>query len=119
MDLGISGRVAIVAAGSKGLGRAVAHELAANGAAVTICARGQDAIDATCQEIRSAGGRAHGIAADVSVAADIARVVDETVRTFGDVDILVTNSGGPKPGLFETLTPEDWDTAARVLLTSA
>ncbi|HET9370020.1 MAG TPA: SDR family oxidoreductase [Vicinamibacterales bacterium] len=119
MDLGISGRVAIVAAGSKGLGRAVAQELAANGAAVTICARGPEAIDATCEEIRAAGGRAHGVAADVSLTADIARVVDETRRTFGDVDILVTNSGGPKPGPFDSLTPEDWDAATRVLLSSA
>ena len=119
MDLGLRGRVAIVAAGSKGLGRAVAEELAAEGAAVVIAARGRPAIDAACAHIRERGGRAHGIVADVAVAGDIARVVSETERTFGPPDILLTNSGGPRSGRFETLTAEDWDAATRGLLTSA
>ncbi len=119
MDLGLRNRVAIVAAGSKGLGRAVAEELAAEGAAVVICARGREALDATVTHIRQAGGRAHGVQADVSSPADVSRFVEEAVRTFGPVDILVTNSGGPKPGQFETLTPADWEDATRVLLTSA
>jgi 3-oxoacyl-[acyl-carrier protein] reductase len=119
MDLGLTDRVAIVAAGSKGLGRAVAEELAANGAAVVICARGLEALDATCAAIRDAGGRALGVAADVSQPDDIMRVVEEAQRRFGHVDILVTNSGGPRPGPFDTLTAQDWDDATRVLLTSA
>jgi len=119
MDLGLRNRVAVVAAGSKGLGRAVAEELSAEGASVVICARGREALDATVARIRDAGGRAHGVAADVSIAADVARVVDEAVRAYGPVDILVTNSGGPKPGRFESLTDADWDDATRVLLTSA
>jgi 3-oxoacyl-[acyl-carrier protein] reductase len=119
MNLGLRDRVAIVAAGSKGLGRAVAEELAIEGAAVVVCARGREALDATVARIRDAGGRAHAVVADVSVQADVGRVVDEANRTFGPVDILVTNSGGPKPGRFETLTPADWDEATRVLLTSA
>src|SRR5579871_5368638 len=118
MDLGLRDRVAFVAAGSKGLGRAVAEELAAEGARVTICARGWEAVEATRDHIRAAGGIAHGIAADVSSAADIERAVAEAVQTLGPIDILVTNSGGPRSGPFESLTAADWDAATRVLLTS-
>jgi 3-oxoacyl-[acyl-carrier protein] reductase len=119
MELGLQGRVAIVAAGSKGLGRAVAEELAAEGAAVVICARGREALDDTCDRIRQAGGRAHGVVADVSAVEQIDHVVVEARRVFGPVDILVTNSGGPRSGRFEALSPADWDAATRVLLTSA
>jgi len=119
MDLGLNGRVALVAAGSKGLGFAVAQELAKECAAVAICARGRDALDAAVSALRAAGARAHGVVADVSRADDIARLVSETEFTLGPIDILVTNSGGPKSGRFETLTPADWDSAASVLLTSA
>jgi 3-oxoacyl-[acyl-carrier protein] reductase len=119
MDLGLRDRVALVAAGSKGLGRAVAEELAAEGAAVIICARGRDALDETCERIRQAGGRVHGVVADVSIVDQINHAVAEARRVFGPVDILVTNSGGPRSGRFETLSPDDWDAATRVLLTSA
>jgi 3-oxoacyl-[acyl-carrier protein] reductase len=119
MDLGLRGRVAIVAAGSKGLGRAVAEELATEGAAVVISARGREALQATCEHIQRAGGQAHPVVADVAVSSEVARVVSEAQRVFGPVDILVTNSGGPRAGRFEGLTPEDWEAATRVLLTSA
>jgi 3-oxoacyl-[acyl-carrier protein] reductase len=119
MDLGLGDRVAIVAAGSKGLGRAVAGTLAHEGAAVVICARGREALDAAASDIVAAGGRCHAVVADVSVPDQILRVVAEAERVYGQVDILVTNSGGPRSGRFDTLTPEDWDAATRVLLTSA
>ena len=119
MDLQLRDRVALVAAGSKGLGRAVAEELAAEGAAVVICARGQAGLDATCAHIKQSGGRAHGVVADVAAPGDLIRVVQDAQRVFGPVEILVTNSGGPRSGKFETLTAEDWDAATRVLLTSA
>lgn len=119
MDLGLRGRVALVAAGSKGLGRAVAEELAAEGAAVAICARGREAIDETCQAITTRGGRAIGIVADVAIAGEPARVVAEAEAALGPIDILVTNAGGPRSGPFEKLTPEDWDAAVATLLTSA
>jgi 3-oxoacyl-[acyl-carrier protein] reductase len=119
MDLGLRERVAIVAAGSKGLGRAIADTLAAEGARVVLCARGAPALEAACLAITTAGGQCHGVVADVSLPADVARVVAEAESMFGRVDIMVTNSGGPKAGRFDTLTPEDWDAATRVLLTSA
>ena len=119
MDLGLRDRVALVAAGSKGLGRAIALELAAEGAQVVICARGKDAIDATVAEIVGAGGRAVGFVADVSNSADVARLAESARSACGPIDILVTNSGGPRSGTFDVLSPEDWDQATRVLLTSA
>lgn len=119
MDLGLAGRVAIVAAGSKGLGRAVAEELGAEGAQVVICARGREALDAACAAISSRGGHAHGVVADVAALGEPARVVAEAERVFGPADVLVTNSGGPRSGLFDVLAPEDWDAAVRTLLTSA
>jgi 3-oxoacyl-[acyl-carrier protein] reductase len=118
VDLGLGGRVAIVAAGSKGLGRAVAEELAAEGAAVVICARGQAALDETCGAITARGGRALGVVADVSALGEPARVVAAAKAAFGPVDILVTNSGGPRSGAFELLTDDDWAAAVRTLLTS-
>ena len=119
MDLGLGNRVALVAAASKGLGRAVARELAAEGARVVVCARGREALDAVVDNIRREGGRAHGVAGDVAVPADVTRIVEETERVFAPVDILVTNAGGPRSGRFEVLTSDDWDAAARVLLASA
>jgi 3-oxoacyl-[acyl-carrier protein] reductase len=119
VDLGLDRRVAFVAAGSKGLGRAVADALTAEGAAVAICARGRDALDEAAGAIRARGGRVHAVVADVSVDTDVTRAIGEVERALGPIDILVTNSGGPRAGRFETLSPADWDTAARVLLTSA
>jgi 3-oxoacyl-[acyl-carrier protein] reductase len=119
MDLGLRGRVAVVAAGSKGLGRAVALELAAEGADVAICARGMAALEDAASAIRALGVRAHVVAADVSEAGAPERVIADVERALGPVDIVVTNSGGPRSGRFETLQPEDWDAATRTLLSSA
>jgi 3-oxoacyl-[acyl-carrier protein] reductase len=98
MDLGIAGRVALVTASSKGLGRASAEALAADGAAVVICARGRDALHATAEAIRDAGGQVHAIEADVTDPDAPARLVAETVAIFGRLDILVANAGGPPLG---------------------
>ena len=119
MDLGLRDRVAVVAAGSKGLGLAIAETLAQEGARVVICARGAAALEAARRGIADAGGQCHAVVADVSVPGDISRVVDEAQATFGPVEIVVTNSGGPKSGRFETLTPEDWEAATRLLLSNA
>ena len=120
MDLGIRGKVALVAASSKGLGRAVAEELAAEGAHLVMCARGKEALDKTAESIRQTTGvKVVAVAADVSNPADAARVVKAAFDELGKVDILVTNSGGPPSGTFENLTAEMWDAATSLLLKSA
>ena len=119
MDLGLQGKVALVAAASKGLGRAVAEELAAEGASLVLCARHDDALQATCAAIEKAYGvPVLGLAADVSNPADVARLVQAALDRFGRVDILVTNAGGPPAGTFDTLTPDMWAAATALLLTS-
>ncbi|HEY3745603.1 MAG TPA: SDR family oxidoreductase [Gemmatimonadaceae bacterium] len=120
MDLGLKGKIALVAASSKGLGRAVAEELAAEGAHLVMCARGTETLEKTADSIRKAtGAKVITVAADVSDSAAAARVSKTALDEFGKVDILVTNSGGPPSGPFETFTPESWDAATRLLLTSA
>lgn len=98
MDLGIAGKVALVTASSKGLGRAAAEALAAEGAKVVICARGIDALEATEKAIRNAGGEVLAVPADVTEPAAPRALVARTVEHFGSIDILVPNAGGPPPG---------------------
>jgi 3-oxoacyl-[acyl-carrier protein] reductase len=120
LDLGIRGKVALVSASSRGLGRAIAEELAAEGVNLVVCARGEDALRQTADEIRKRTGvEVIDVAADVSDPAGLDRVASAALKKFGKVDILVTNSGGPPSGPFESLTPEMWDAAVRLLLTSA
>ncbi|MDQ6689707.1 MAG: SDR family NAD(P)-dependent oxidoreductase, partial [Gemmatimonadota bacterium] len=120
MDLGLRGKVALVAASSKGLGRAVAEELAAEGAHLVMCARGAETLGQTAESIRQKSAvKVVDVAADVSDPNGAARVVKTAFDEFGQVDILVTNSGGPPSGPFESLTPEMWDAATRLLLSSA
>ena len=119
MDLGLNGKVELVAAASTGLGRAVAEELAAEGASLILCARGEDRLNATCDEIReSTGVEVLGVAGDLSIQADIERIVKDGIKRFSQIDILVTNTGGPPAGRFETLSREDWENATRDLLMS-
>jgi 3-oxoacyl-[acyl-carrier protein] reductase len=117
MDLGLKGRAAAVAAASRGLGRATARALAAEGASVALCGRDEarlrEASDAIAQET---GARTMAVVADVGVAADCRRFVETAAREFGRLDILVTNTGGPRPGGFEAVGDEDWDNAYRVTL---
>lgn len=120
MDLGLKGRVAIVAAASKGLGRAVAEELAREGAEVAICSRTALDLQAAAERIRTAGGReAYWQAVDVSRAAEIRDFVEQVEKRFGRVDICVTNTGGPPSKLFEATSEEDWRTWFDQLLMSA
>ncbi|HZT61071.1 MAG TPA: SDR family oxidoreductase [Pyrinomonadaceae bacterium] len=120
MNLGLENKVALVAASSRGLGRAVAEELAAEGASLVLCARGEEQLSAACVHIRkSTGAAVVGVAADVSATGEAERVVRACVERFGRVDILVTNAGGPPAGRFETLSGDDWERATRLTLTSA
>jgi 3-oxoacyl-[acyl-carrier protein] reductase len=120
MDLGLSNKIALVTAASRGLGRAVAEELAAEGASLIICSRKTDAIERVVVEIAgTTGADVLGIAADVANPVDVARLVQSGIERFGRIDILVTNAGGPPAGQFESFTLEQWEAATRLLLHSA
>jgi 3-oxoacyl-[acyl-carrier protein] reductase len=112
MDLGIRGKTALVVAASKGMGKASALGLGAEGARVVMCARGEAALkDAAAEVKQKTGAEVLALSADASRAADISRVVAEANRAFGGVDILVANVGGPPPGPFEAMTDEQWKAA--------
>ena len=116
MDLGLSGKVAVVAASSKGLGKASALALAREGARVTICARTEADLQAAAREIgRETGADVLAVPADLTTAEGIKSVVDATVRHFGGVDVLVNNSGGPALGKFADFTDDDWQRAFEVV----
>ena len=108
MDLGIRGKVAMVAAGSKGLGRASALALAAEGCAVSVCGRDPKTLDKVKADLEVLGGTVVVVTADVSRAEDLARWHGATEAALGPVDILITNTGGPKAALFADLTDGDW-----------
>ena len=117
MDLGLRGKVALVAAASKGLGRAVAHELAAEGASVAICSRDAAAIAAAgCDIAAATGAEVLAMAADVADPSAIGTFVDAALARFGRIDILLTNSGGPPPGRFDTLDMAAWQKATELTL---
>jgi 3-oxoacyl-[acyl-carrier protein] reductase len=119
VDLGLRGKVALVAAASRGLGRAVAEELAAEGASVVMCARGEKALQEAADAIRaSSGAEVEAIAADVAKPEDVERLIHGALARFARIDILVTNAGGPPSGTFESLGPEKWDDAVRLTLLS-
>lgn len=119
MDLGLRGRVAFIAAGSKGLGRAIAEELAAEGVSLAINARGTDVLESTCRSIESLT-RAEVLAlpGDVSRSEQVDAMVKAAIDRFGRIDILVTNAGGPPSGQFESLSPEMWRSAVDLTLLS-
>ena len=119
MDLGLRDRVALVAASSRGLGRAVAEELAREGMSLVLCARGGEALRETAEYIRSETGvTVVPIEADLSVARDTGRVAELALERFGRVDVLVTNSGGPPAGPFESHSLDAWESAIRQNLLS-
>ena len=119
MDLGLTGRVALVTAASKGMGKASAMGLAAEGAKVVMCARTETDLKDAAEEIR-AKTKAEVLAmpADVTKKDDVAALVERAIKTFGHVDILVANAGGPPRGYFEDMTDEQWQGAFDVSLLS-
>lgn len=119
MDLGVKGKVALVAAASRGLGFAVAMRLAAEGAMVAMCSRDQDAVERAGKEVQSATGlEVYAAGCDVTREEEIETFVEEVLRRFGRLDILVTNAGGPPPLLFEQTSIEDWQRAVTLNLIS-
>jgi 3-oxoacyl-[acyl-carrier protein] reductase len=120
MDLGLRGRVALVAAASRGLGRAIAFELANEGAKLILCARGAADLEAARDDIATRTGvEVHTVTADLSDRAQLERVATEAMARFSQIDILVTNAGGPPAGRFETHGWDAWERAVDLTLRSA
>jgi 2-deoxy-D-gluconate 3-dehydrogenase len=114
----LTGTVAIVTGAGRGLGRAVAHGLAAAGARVTLFSRTADELEAAASEIRNAGGEALVMPGDIAGGSHVARMVSETVAAFGGVDTLVNNAGVIGPARFlEDADPESWSSTLAVNLT--
>jgi len=112
VDLGLKGKTALVVAASKGMGKASALGLAAEGARVAMCARGKADLEAAAEEVRGkTGAEVLAVPADASKLEDITRVVGEVKEKWGGVDILVANVGGPPPGPFDQMTDEQWKAA--------
>lgn len=119
MDLGITGRVALVAASSKGLGRATAEALAAEGCDLVLCARSAEPLEEARAAIEaSSGRRVVAVPTDVAEEAQVRRLVEVALKEFGRVDILVTNGGGPPPGSFQDHGLEAWRDASALTLES-
>ncbi len=119
MDLELTGKVAVVTAASKGLGKAAALALAREGARVVLNAR-SEAIKAAAAEIRAeTGAEVLAVQADVTVQADVDRLINTALEKFGQVDILIINAGGPPSGVFLDFTPKDWEAATQLTLMSA
>ena len=119
MDLGLTGKVAIVAAASSGLGKATAMELAAEGARVAINARNEEQLRIAAEQIHSAtGSEVLVVAGDVTNEDLVRRLVSETRSTFGSVDILVTNAGGPPAGFFDDFSSQHYREAVELNLIS-
>lgn len=108
MDLGLTGKVAMVTGASRGIGRAIALGLAAEGCRLSVCARGQEGIEQLAQDIQRQGGEALALAVDVMDEQDARRWVEATQKRFGQVDILVNNVGGSRLGGNLTASLEDW-----------
>lgn len=120
MDLGLKGKIALVAASSKGLGRACARELAREGARVMLCARDAGVLAATQAALAAeTGAEVLAVPADMTQAADIERVVAETAAHFGGLHIVVTNAGGPPAGYFMEFDDAAWQAAVNLSLMSA
>ncbi len=119
MDLGLQDKVAIVTGASQGLGFATAQALADEGVQVVICARKKRSIDTAAKEIkRITGGTVIPVGADVTIPADIRKVVDTAVQQFGTVHILINNTGGPPVADFETITDDNWRVGFDLVLMS-
>jgi len=119
MELGLKERVAIVTGSSDGIGKAVALGLALEGAWVVICARRKNKLDETAREIQAfAKTQVLPVQADLTNQADISRLVKETYKEYGRIDILVNNTGGPPPLTFLETSEEDWRNAIELLLMS-
>lgn len=114
MDLGLTGKVAVVTGSSRGIGLAAAEALVAEGAHVVVCARGSEQLQQAVERLRLAavdGASVEGVVADVSTEAGVASVIDATIATFGRLDVLVNNVGAAKGSEIENTTDAEWQEA--------
>lgn len=119
MDLQLQGKKALVMASSQGLGKAIAAELVKEGADVMISSRRDDKLRTVRQELVKLGsGEVEYYAADITIPHEVEGLIRYTADTFGRIDILVNNGGGPPSGTFESFTDEDWENAFRLNLLS-
>ena len=119
MELGLKNKVAFVAASSQGLGKSVALELAMEGAKVIICGRNKENLEHTKHEIEKlSNGEVLAISGDLSNAVEREEIIKKALQAYNNINILVTNTGGPPAGKFEELKQEDWDKTYKNLLTS-
>ena len=119
MDFGINGKVAFVAASSQGLGKSVALELAREGAHIVLCGRKETTLEEAAAEVRAHGVKVLAVPGDLSIKEQRDHIIRQTLKGFGKVDILVTNTGGPPAGKFESFSEGDWNDAVQLLLGSA
>ncbi|HSV81158.1 MAG TPA: 3-oxoacyl-ACP reductase FabG [Ramlibacter sp.] len=119
MDLGLKEKVAIVTGSARGLGAATARRLAQEGARVVVTDIMAERAQQTTEALRAEGLAAHCVVADITKSADVQRLVDETVATFGGVHILVNNAGFPRDKYLVKMTEEDWDLVIGVMLKGA
>jgi 3-oxoacyl-[acyl-carrier protein] reductase len=120
MDFGIDGKIALVAAASRGLGRGCADRLAAEKCRIAICSRDAASAGQAAEEMAAQyGTEVVGFGADVSKPEDISRLLVDVRQALGDPDILVTNAGGPPPGTYESTHLDDYEDALRLNLMSA
>src|SRR6185503_1780134 len=108
MDLNLSGKVALVTGGTRGLGWATAQRLAVEGCDVAICSRSAEMLERRATELRANGVKAHGVVADVTRDGEVERFVDASADVLGGVDLLVANVGGTAGGSLLEATAEDW-----------
>lgn len=120
MKLGLEDKVALVAAASRGLGRATAEALSREGARVAIAARNEGTLQQAAREIQKATRKAVlPVQADLTVPEDIEKLVSAVRKALGPIEILVNNAGGPRPGVFTEMADEDWAGAVDLNLMSA
>jgi len=108
METRLKGKTAIVTGANRGIGKAIAVRLAAEGAQVALCARDANLLEQTVKEIEKAGGHAAALSMDLRMPESPKRAVELTLKTCGRIDIIVNNAGATKRGDFLELTDEDW-----------
>jgi len=109
MDLGLTGKAAIVAGGSRGIGRAIAESLVAEGCRLVLNARGEEELEKTAAELRERGGTVKAVALDITEPDAGRRLLEETMEAYGQADVLVGNAGGNRRKPLVDTTDEDWN----------